>query len=271
MEEKQERAEFEEMALAVSTTPVTPPTLELVFDPKEAVMRGREVARMLKEIVEQSGWTYEVGRDPKTGKPKEALTFPAWQTIGTWYGVVATIVELKEVRTSEGKLIRAEARALPVDLRTGRPLVPPEGGEWGIAERDEMIKDRKTGEWKRRWDEHTPEHTIIMTACTRAKRRVLQNLFTPIVALAGYTPEEEGDVATEEVLEELTSPEPVMASDWGRFWSQVKGMGLTTTQVHEYFSVSSLTQIVKTKQQLENILNALREAVQKGELVPKSK
>ncbi|MCX7642871.1 MAG: hypothetical protein N2116_03560, partial [Armatimonadetes bacterium] len=181
----------------VEVTDIVPAgSFQLVYDPKEAVIRGREVARLLRSIVEQAGWIYTIGTDAR-GKPIEGLLFPAWQTIGTWYGVIATIVELKEERDERGKLVRARARALPISMKTGQPIVPEEGGEWGIAERDEMIRDRKTGSWKRRWDENTPEHVIVMAACTRAKRRVLQNLFAPIVALAGYKVEEEEEEGTD--------------------------------------------------------------------------
>jgi hypothetical protein len=47
------------------------------------------------------------------------------------------------------------------------------------------------------------------------------------------------------------------AADWRKFWMKVKRLGFDEKQVHEIYSVNSLKEIVKTREDMERVLAEL--------------
>lgn len=70
-------------------------------------------------------------------------------------------------------------------------------------------------------------------------------------------------VATEQVLEEVEQEAeeqetPLEAADWRKFWVTVKRLGYDTDTLHELYQCESLKEVIKSKEDMERVLEELR-------------
>ena len=230
--------------------------LELVRSPRDTIRLAKEAADQLMEIVKRRpDWVVSI-------EGREFLAFPAWQLCATFFGLYPVVTEVREIRDAEGRVIGFHAVAV-VRNRFGEEITRAEAR----ADRNELMPEYERirtpdGKWKRgkflgykpRFGEDKSDEAVMATAETRAMRRALWQVLNFVVGLAGYE--------TEPAEDEETTPaeEPVAPEDWARFWAQVKRLGYKPEEVHDFFGVKSLIEIVKTKSQLDNALEALVKA-----------
>jgi hypothetical protein len=230
--------------------------LELVRSPKDTIRLAKEAADQLYEIVKRRpDWVVSI-------EGREFLAFPAWQLCATFFGLYPVVTEVREIRDAEGRVIGFHAVAVVrnrfgeeitrAEARADRNELMPEYER--IRTPDGKIKRGKFLGYKPRFGEDKSDEAVMATAETRAMRRALWQVLNFVVGLAGYE--------TEPAEEEETTPadEPVTPQDWARFWAQVKRLGYKPEEVHDFFGVKSLIEIVKTKSQLDNALEALVKA-----------
>lgn len=148
-----------------------PPATLWGSDPATAVLRMREAANALMDIVRSQGLAVKI-------RGHEHLTIEAWTTLGALKGVHAAIVWTRPNETGDGILARAESRTL-------------EGALVGAAEAE-------CSRVESRWKTAEP-YAIRSMASTRALSRALQAPLRHIAVLAGY----EGTSA-----EEMPADEP---------------------------------------------------------------
>ena len=256
MREEIARAVEEKLALAKKVVE-TERALELIRSPKETIALAKEAADQLYEIIKRrSDWVVMI-------EGKEFLTFPAWQLLGSFFGLMPVVTEIREIRDEAGRCIGFHAVAV-VRNRFGDEITRAEAR----ADRLEVIPEyeyitlpdgrRKRGKflgYKQRFGQDKSDQVVMATAQTRAMRRALQQVLNFVVGLAGYETVPAEEVTEEEAVasaEELVAPE-----DWAKFWAQVKRMGYKPDQVHAMFGVKSLTEIVRTKAELQKVLEVL--------------
>ena len=230
--------------------------LELVRSPKDTIRLAKEAAEQLMDIVKhRPDWVVSI-------EGREFLAFPAWQLCGTFFGLYPAVVETRELRDADGRVIGFHAVAV-VKNRFGDEITRAEAR----ADRNELMPEYEKiktpdGKWKRgkfigykpRFGEDKSDQVVMATAQTRAMRRALWQVLNFVVGLAGYEPE----MAEEE--EASFADEPITPQDWAKFWAQVKRLGWKPEEVHDLFGVKSLTEVVKTKSQLANALEVLAKA-----------
>jgi hypothetical protein len=230
--------------------------LELVRSPKDTIRLAKEAADQLMEIVRhRPDWVVSI-------EGREFLAFPAWQLCAAFFGLYPVVTEVRELRDADGRVIGFHAVAVVrnrfgdeitrAEARADRNELMPEYER--IRTPDGKIKRGKFLGYKPRFGEDKSDEAVMATAETRAMRRALWQVLNFVVGLAGYE--------TEPAEEEETTPadEPVTPQDWARFWAQVKRLGYKPEEVHDFFGVKSLIEIVKTKSQLDNALEALVKA-----------
>ncbi|MEM4019794.1 MAG: hypothetical protein QXG57_06170 [Thermofilaceae archaeon] len=173
--------------------------LELARKPREIVSLAAEAAQMLMEILRKNpSWVVVI-------EGREYLTFPAFQTLASFFSLYPTVTEIRELRNAEGFTIGFEVVA-EVRNRFGETLTK------AVARCDrnetmpeyEYVLDARTGKrvrgkllgYKKRFDERTSDHVVLAIAQTRAMRRALAQLLSFVPALAGFA-----EIPAEEVTE----------------------------------------------------------------------
>jgi len=65
------------------------------------------------------------------------------------------------------------------------------------------------------------------------------------------------DILQAKTNNEVNNEGELTAADWRKFWMKVKRLGFDEKQVHEIYSVNSLKEIVRTKEDMERVLSEL--------------
>ena len=98
-------------------------------------------------------------------------------------------------------------------------------------------------------------------ALVEALADIRQALWTVVTLLKGNG---EKTVPTEQVLDEVNGKEPEpeeqapTAADWRRFWVTVKRLGWDNQSLHELYQCESMKEVIKTKSDMEKVLEELR-------------
>jgi len=145
--------------------------LPVFYDPDKVLAMGQKMASALKKVLQQNKWTVKIG-------PSEHLRFEAWQTLGSFFGYVPTVLEIEPIIYKE-KIIGYRCRAGVKRLKDGVIVAEAEA----TCSRDEP-------NWRNK-----PDFQLRSMAQTRACAKALRLCFSWIVTLAGYdpTPAEELD------------------------------------------------------------------------------
>ena len=118
--------------------------LELVRSPKDTIRLAKEAAEQLMDIVKhRPDWVVSI-------EGREFLAFPAWQLCGTFFGLYPAVVETRELRDADGRVIGFHAVAV-VKNRFGDEITRAEAR----ADRNELMPEYEKiktpdGKWKRR-------------------------------------------------------------------------------------------------------------------------
>ncbi len=236
---EQKRSEIEELEVTPERAIVLSPTQK----PTVFFAQASQLAKEVSKVIEDAGLVTEVAG-------RKYVSAAGFATLASMFGL-GTVVEDWGVVRHEGQISYVWAK---VSVRKGEVVV---GSAIGVATYEE-------GAWRRdeRWSERPLQH-LVSLAQTRAMRKALSNLLAPILALTRY----ETTVTAEEAAQQAvsaTSPAPaaeaeITAADWARFWIRVRELGFSRNEVHLLFDVSSLKEIVHTKQDLQEILAVLEE------------
>jgi len=151
-------------------TVVVPARVEPVEEPRAALARFVEAARLAKEVIEKAGFEIEVAG-------RRYITAQGWSVLGSLFGLSVRITTIRHEEDKDGK---PRVIAFCDVLRNGRVI----GGAVGVADYSEATY-RKDPNWESR-----PYSHLVSLAQTRAARKALQLLLSHIVALAGYETEE---------------------------------------------------------------------------------
>jgi len=151
-------------------TVVVPARVEPVEEPRTALARFVEAARLAKEVIEKAGFEIEVAG-------RRYITAQGWSVLGSLFGLSVRITTIRHEEDKDGK---PRVIAYCDVLRNGRVI----GGAVGVADYSEATYRKDPG-WENR-----PYSHLVSLAQTRAARKALQLLLSHIVALAGYEPEE---------------------------------------------------------------------------------
>jgi len=109
------------------------------------------------------------------------------------------------------------------------------------------------------FDCHKRQSTDNSDALSDALSDIRRALWTIVELLKKGAPKE---IATEQVLDEIAeeAQKPQLTQkDWARFWGTIKRMGLDRETVHEYLGVESVKEVAKTPEDLEEILERLKQ------------
>ena len=109
------------------------------------------------------------------------------------------------------------------------------------------------------FDCHKRQSTDNSDALSDALADIRRALWTIVELLKKGAPKE---IATEQVLDEIAeeAQKPQLTQkDWARFWGTIKRMGLDRETVHEYLGVESVKEVAKTPEDLEEILERLKQ------------
>ena len=149
-----------------------PAPMALNLSPQEQVERGSEMAKVLKQVVDQANLSQRFGK-------KEHLMFEAWQTIGRFFQCTPVTEWTKPIKDGD-TVVGWESRVQVVDER---------GMTIGAAE-SMCATDEKN--WKNRH-----QYAIRSMAQTRAAGKALRSVFAWVAVLGGYspTPAEEMDAS----------------------------------------------------------------------------
>ena len=141
------------------------------YDPEKVLAMGQKMASALKRVLQQNNWTVKIG-------PSEHLRFEAWQTLGSFFGYVPTVLKVEPI-TYRDKIIGYWCRAGVKRVSDGE-----------IISEAEATCSRDEPNWKNK-----PDFQLRSMAQTRACAKALRQCFSWIVTLAGYdpTPAEEMD------------------------------------------------------------------------------
>jgi len=135
--------------------------------PTQVVSKAREQAKMLSDIINQTGLSVNIGGH-------KHIRYEAWQTLGAFTGVVPYVDWTRPVER-EGEVIGYECRALAM-----------RGGQAVSSAEAQCTNDENNWSDRELWQ-------IRSMAQTRACAKALRNVLGWIVVLAGYeaTPLEE--------------------------------------------------------------------------------
>jgi hypothetical protein len=222
-----------------------PAIFGLVRDPQEILKEAVHAANVLLRVIEASPARYI----QMIGTSKH-LRFEAWQTIGTFFGYVASNEWARPV-ISDGKVAAYQARALVKRVTDGAIISAAEAlcgrdeAKWHTRPKYEwhyILKDGTTAAEEPPWDkmvwepgpngkrrprkirvrvgeELVPEYQLNSMAQTRAAGKALRFVLSWVVVLAGFDPtpaEEMTDVIdvgeAEEERPTPTSPGPTPAT-----------------------------------------------------------
>lgn len=135
-------------------------------DPDLVIASAQKKAGILQEIVDQRGLSVKIG-------DSKHLRFEAWQTIGAFYGVIPSTQDVDPVWTDDKKsIIGAKATAQAIKADTGEVIATASA-----------FCMRNEGTWKTK-----PFQQLASMAQTRAGSKVLKQMFSWVVVLAGYDP-----------------------------------------------------------------------------------
>jgi hypothetical protein len=149
------------------------PTLFGTADPRVALERMSEIARVLVDVVRDRKLSTRIsGRD--------YLSAEAWTTLGAMLGVVPVVVWTKPNESADGFVARVEARTL-------------DGRIVGAAECE---CSRAEATWRKR-----DPHALRAMAQTRAVSRALRAPLGQIVVLAGYEPAGADELAETDTID----------------------------------------------------------------------
>jgi hypothetical protein len=141
--------------------PAVPATLFGTSDPRVAIEKMSDLARLLVDVVRDRKLVTRISG-------KDYLLAPGWAVLGGMTGIVPYTVWTKPTDEGDGWLVRVEARRV-VD---GMPV--------GAAE---QICRRSEPRWSKAAD-----HALLGMAQTRAASRALRAPLMQVVELAGYEP-----------------------------------------------------------------------------------
>lgn len=148
--------------------------LSVMRAPTEVVEEARKAASVLRDII---------SKKPRQVKfnGRQYLEFEDWQTVGRFYGLTARVRESKYIEYGEAKGFEATAEAVMVS--TGQV----------VSSADAMcLNDEKN--WKGR-----ELNKLRSMAQTRACAKVLRNVLSWVVVLAGYAPTPAEEIDTENI------------------------------------------------------------------------
>lgn len=106
---------------------------------------------------------------------------------------------------------------------------------------------------------------VVVETLAEALNRIERALWTIVALLQkahGVLPTETEVKAVQEAAEEKKEAEegePLTQQDWARFWVTAKRLGFTREQLHQIFEVESLKEVIKTRQDLEDAINLLKQ------------
>jgi hypothetical protein len=95
-------------------------------------------------------------------------------------------------------------------------------------------------------------------ALAEALADIRRALWTIVELLRGAPKEVSTEQVLDEIAEEAQKPS-LTQKDWARFWGTVKRLGLDREAVHEYLGVESVKEVAKTPEDLEEILERLKQ------------
>ena len=156
--------------------------LSLVQAPSETLANARKAAVALQEVIAKK-------KKPVIFKGEQYLEFEDWQTVGRFYGTTAKVVETNPVDVGNVHGFRAVA----VALHDGREISRAEA--YCLTDEEQWAKK--------------PIFQLASMAQTRAAAKVLRNVFSWVVVLAGYraTPAEEM-IPEKEEPKKIPPPQP---------------------------------------------------------------
>lgn len=141
---------------------------QLQFDenPTKVIAEAKQKAQLLKEIASSQNLSVKIGQG-------NHLRFEAWQTIAAFYGVVPSIEEADPIYSDDkSTVIGAKAVAHAVKVEDG-----------SVISKATAFCMRNEKNWKGR-----DFHALASMAQTRAGSKVLKQMFSWVVILAGYSP-----------------------------------------------------------------------------------
>ena len=137
--------------------------LSVTRDPATVLNEARRAASALKDVINKK-------KKKVMFNGKQYLEFEDWQTVGKFYGVTAKVVDKRTI--DFGEVRGFEATAVAYHIKTGKEISRAEG----MCLNDEA-------NWKAK-----PLFQLSSMAQTRACAKVLRNVLSWVVVLAGYAP-----------------------------------------------------------------------------------
>ena len=215
--------------------PQTIEAMPVKSNPEEVIAMGQKMAYALKKVLQQNNWTVKIG-------PSEHLRFEAWQTLGSFFGFVPTVLSVEPMMHKDrvvGYICWAGVKRIGDD-------------EDRIVCKAMASCSRDEPNWKNK-----PDFQLRSMAQTRACAKALRQFLSWIVALAGYDPtpaEELEDVANGTAANgKKRDPEEVKRT---RIAKEIKALqerlGLSDAQLVVHCHGAGFTQ-VKTKEDLRNL------------------
>ncbi len=232
--------------------------MPICYDPHKVLSMGQKMAKALKQVLTQNRWTVKIGLS-------EHLRFEAWQTLGSFFGYVPTVLKVEEIR--EGNKVMGYLCVGGVKrLRDGV-----------IVSEAEATCMRDEPNWKNK-----PLFQLRSMAQTRACAKALRLCFSWIVTLAGFdpTPAEElvdTNTQTKETKKETAN---LQDKDNGVTQSQLKMIGVLFNQLgikDREERLANVASIINreisssnelTKEEASKVIEALKTAVKATEEQP---
>lgn len=199
--------------------------MPICYDPHKVLSMGQKMAKALKQVLTQNRWTVKIGSS-------EHLRFEAWQTLGSFFGYVPTVLKVEEIR--EGNKVMGYLCVGGVKrLRDGV-----------IVSEAEATCMRDEPNWKNK-----PLFQLRSMAQTRACAKALRLCFSWIVTLAGYDP------TPAEEVEETSAPSKETSS------LQEKESGVTKSQLKMMGVLFDKLGITDREERLANVSNIIEREI----------
>jgi len=166
----------------VQDSQITPMQLLGARTPEELIDRARNLAKVLKDIIDQAGLSVMIYEQ---GRPKEYVKIEGWTTLGAMLGVFPQTVWTRREEEPDGNV--AFVAHVIVHTMDGRTI---SSGEMSCSS-FEVIKRKRDGMIIKRWLDakgRPNEFAIRSMSQTRATGKAFRLPFAWILTLAGYEP-----------------------------------------------------------------------------------
>lgn len=182
--------------------------LSVTRDPNEVLLQAKKAAMVLADVIKNK-------KKPVLFNGEQYLEYEDWATVARFYNVTAKIVDTRYVQF--GNVQGFESRAVAFHGITGQEISCAESmclndeDNWSTRPKYEWKENEKT----KVGDVSVPLFQLRSMAQTRACAKVLRNVFSWVVVLAGFkpTPAEEmtAPLQTTDVSKELEGMELLQA------------------------------------------------------------